>query len=197
MRSRVINHDQLTDPCGLGEGVLLRLQGNTCHMMQGRSLTEMRGNSLQGQAQRGRVKLPKPPAIKIGRFRNGLEQVFNRHVEFDPDLAGKLRRLGQRAIAAGFRLHVLEQAAVVVEVMVKQLRPRSHGEQIKDEYDKLQAIEGDADKLMNEQLRALYHGETDARAVVFWKDVFELLERAVDRCRDAGYVVFHVALKYS
>lgn len=94
-------------------------------------------------------------------------------------------------------LKLLEQAAVAVEVMVKHLRPRSHGELIKDEYDRLQAIEGDADKLMNELLRALYHGESDGRAVVFWKDVFELLERAVDRCRDAGYVVFHVALKYS
>jgi len=94
-------------------------------------------------------------------------------------------------------LAMLEQAAAVVEAMVKHLRPRSHGEQIKDEYEKLQVIEGDADKLMNDQLRALYHGETDARAVVFWKDIFEMFEKAVDRCRDAGYIVFHVALKYS
>lgn len=50
---------------------------------------------------------------------------------------------------------------------------------------------------MNELLRALYHGTADARAVVFWKDIYELLEKAIDRCRDAGYVVFHVALKNS
>ena len=95
------------------------------------------------------------------------------------------------------QLATLEKAAAVVEGMVKHLRPKSHGEQIKDEYDQLQLIEGDADKLMNEQLRTLYHGETDARAVVFWKDIFEMLEKAIDRCRDAGNVVFHVALKYS
>jgi uncharacterized protein Yka (UPF0111/DUF47 family) len=81
--------------------------------------------------------------------------------------------------------------------MVRQLRPKSHGEQIKDEYDALQAVEGEADKLINDQLRELYHGETDARVVVFWKDVYEMFEKAIDRCRDAGYVVFHVALKYS
>ena len=50
---------------------------------------------------------------------------------------------------------------------------------------------------MNELLRGLYQGEADARTVVFWKDIYELLEKGIDRCRDAGYVVFHVALKYS
>ena len=50
---------------------------------------------------------------------------------------------------------------------------------------------------MNELLRDLYHGNSDARAVVFWKDIYELFEKAVDRCRDAGYVVFHVVLKNS
>jgi uncharacterized protein Yka (UPF0111/DUF47 family) len=95
------------------------------------------------------------------------------------------------------QLGMLERATTVVESMVRQLRPKSHGEQIKDEYDALQAVEGEADKLINDQLRELYHGETDARVVVFWKDVYEMFEKAIDRCRDAGYVVFHVALKYS
>jgi uncharacterized protein Yka (UPF0111/DUF47 family) len=95
------------------------------------------------------------------------------------------------------QLAMLERATVVVDTMVRQLRPKSHGEQIKDQYDALQVVEGDADKLINDQLRELYHGETDARIVVFWKDVYEMFEKAIDRCRDAGYVVFHVALKYS
>src|SRR4030095_1220388 len=47
-------------------------------------------------------------------------------------------------------LATLEQAAGVVESMVKHLRPKSHGEQIKDEYDKFQAIEGAADNAMHE-----------------------------------------------
>jgi len=95
------------------------------------------------------------------------------------------------------QLEMLERATGVVETMVRQLRPKNHGEQIKDQYDALQMVEGDADKLINDQLRELYHGETDARVVVFWKDVYEMFEKAIDRCRDAGYVVFHVALKYS
>jgi len=92
---------------------------------------------------------------------------------------------------------MLEKAAQVVESMVDQLRAKSHGEKIRDTYEVLQSIEGDADKLMTESLRELYHGKRDVLVVVFWKDVCELLEKGIDRCRDAGYVVFHVALKYS
>jgi uncharacterized protein Yka (UPF0111/DUF47 family) len=92
---------------------------------------------------------------------------------------------------------MLEQAAGVVGEMVATIRAKSHGERIKDTYERLQTIEGDADKLMNDLLRDLYHGAMDARVIVYWKDLFELLEKGIDRCRDAGYVVFHVALKYS
>jgi hypothetical protein len=92
---------------------------------------------------------------------------------------------------------LLEKAAGVVVTMVNQLRAKRHGDEVRDEYERLQTIEGDADALMNELLRDLYHGQGDGRAVVFWKDIYELLEKGIDRCRDAGYVVFHVALKYS
>lgn len=95
------------------------------------------------------------------------------------------------------QITMLEKAAELVVTMVGQLRGKKHGEEIRDAYDGLQTIEGDADKLMNELLKELYHGSGDARAVVFWKDLYELLEKGIDRCRDAGYIVFHVALKYS
>jgi len=95
------------------------------------------------------------------------------------------------------QITMLEKAAEVVVAMVNELRAKSHGEEIRDAYERLQGIEGDADKLMNELLRELYHGSDDARVIVFWKDLYELLEKGIDRCRDAGYVVFHVALKYS
>ena len=97
----------------------------------------------------------------------------------------------------GRQITMLEQACEVVARMVGEIRARSHGEAIRDDYEKLQAIEGDADKLMNELLRSIYRAEVDPRVLVFSKDLYELIERGVDRCRDAGNVVFHVTLKYS
>lgn len=93
---------------------------------------------------------------------------------------------------------MLGQAGDVVAKMVHELRRKAHGEQVRDFYERLQTIEGEADHTMNEQLRELYtRTDTDARQVVFWKDIFELLEKGVDRCRDAGYIVFHIVLKNS
>lgn len=95
------------------------------------------------------------------------------------------------------QISLLEQATNVVAKMVGELRKSSHGEAIKDDYERLQVIEGEADRVMNDLLRDIYRGESDARLVVFWKDIYELLEKGIDRCRDAGFVIFHVVLKNS
>jgi uncharacterized protein Yka (UPF0111/DUF47 family) len=92
---------------------------------------------------------------------------------------------------------LLEQATAVLVRMVGELRSKAHGELIREHYERIQAIEGDADRVMNELLYELYHGQADARSVVFFKDIYELLEKGVDRCRDAGAVLFQIVLKNS
>lgn len=93
------------------------------------------------------------------------------------------------------QLVLLVRAAELVATMVKDLCAGGHGEAVKDEYAQLQAIEAEADRAMSDLLSALYRDETDARVIISWKDIYDLFEKAVDRCRDAGFVVFHVALK--
>ena len=96
----------------------------------------------------------------------------------------------------GAQILLLERGTAIVAEMVGNLH-RSQREKIKNDYERLQAVESDADRLMNDLLRTLYRGSVDARSLVFWKDIFELVEKGIDRCRDAGYVVFHVVLKNS
>ena len=97
----------------------------------------------------------------------------------------------------GRQVALLEQGTGVLVKMVGELRDKGHGELIRDSYERIQAIEGDGDRIMNELLRDLYHGHAEAREVVFWKDIYELLEKGIDRCRDAGSVLFHIVLKNS
>jgi uncharacterized protein Yka (UPF0111/DUF47 family) len=92
---------------------------------------------------------------------------------------------------------MLEQAATIVSVMVHSLRTNPHVEEIEDEYGQLQTLEGDADRFMISLLGELFNGQADAKDALFLKDMYELLEKAIDRCRDAGNVVFQVVLKYS
>jgi uncharacterized protein Yka (UPF0111/DUF47 family) len=95
------------------------------------------------------------------------------------------------------QISLLEQGTAVLVKMVADLRAKGQAELIRDNYERIQAIEGDADRIMNELLRDLYHGQADARTVVFWKDIYELVEKGIDRCRDTGAVLFHIVLKNS
>jgi len=92
---------------------------------------------------------------------------------------------------------MLEKAAETVVVLVKELRHGVNLEKVKKQNDQLQHIEGEADKLMLESLQELYNGEYSSLRVVILKDLYELLEKIFDRCRDVGNVVFQIVLKHS
>jgi uncharacterized protein len=92
---------------------------------------------------------------------------------------------------------ILEEATNVVYEMVRQLWHHPHLERIKQENDRLHTMEGEADKLVFEMLRDLYSGKYEPMQVIVLRDLFELLEKVIDRCRDAGNVIFHIVLKNS
>lgn len=62
---------------------------------------------------------------------------------------------------------------------------------------KLQQIEAEADNVILEILKDLYSGKHDAVKVMAMKDLYELLEKVIDRCRDTGVIVTHIVLKNS
>src|SRR2546422_21323 len=95
------------------------------------------------------------------------------------------------------QVELLDQAAETVLAMVKQLRKGTDAATAREMNAKLQSIEGDADKLELDLLRDLYQGDYKTKQIIFLRDLFELMEKVVDRCRDAGNIILEVALKYS
>jgi uncharacterized protein len=95
------------------------------------------------------------------------------------------------------QVEFLDQAAEAVLAMVKELRKGTDIATVRDMNDKLQVIEGDADKLELDLLRDLYHGNYDTKHMIFLRDLYDLLEKVIDRCRDAGNIVLQVVLKYA
>ncbi len=106
---------------------------------------------------------------------------------------------GSRVRDVDFSQHtkLLDAATTQVVTLVKMLRTLGSGRiaQAKEANAKLQQIEGDADKLMLECLRELYSGRVEVTKVLILRDLYELLEKVIDRCRDAGNVVMHIVLK--
>lgn len=96
-------------------------------------------------------------------------------------------------------ISLLNAATDQVVALVKLLRTLGAGrlEDAKSLNAELQAVEGEADKLILTILKDLYSGKYEATQVLAMKDLYELLEKVVDRCRDAGIVVTHIVLKNS
>ena len=95
------------------------------------------------------------------------------------------------------RAQMLERACEVIEQMVGLLRKGMNIDTSKALNDKMQAIEAEADRLILELYRDTYARETDPMRYRILKDLFEMLEKAIDRCRDAGNVVHQIVLKNS
>lgn len=102
-----------------------------------------------------------------------------------------------RGVDFSLQISLLERATDTLVEMIKALRGGMDLEKAKDMNDKLQYLEGEADRQMVALYKDLFSGKRDPIQVVVLKDLYELLERAVDRCRDAGNVISHVVLKNS
>ena len=94
------------------------------------------------------------------------------------------------------RAAMLEQAAGVVVKMVRAL-PKMKLEPMKALNDELRAIENEADRLMLELYGDIYSGKLDPLHMFLLKEFFEILEKAIDRCREAGVVAYEIVLKNS
>lgn len=92
---------------------------------------------------------------------------------------------------------LLTLAADAVVFMVKELRGGTNIERIREANDRLQFAEGEADKVMLTLLKELYTGPYDAKELVILQVLYEMVEQAVDRCRNAGNIVVQIVLKHS
>jgi len=80
---------------------------------------------------------------------------------------------------------------------VRQLRRGMKLEEMKALNDRMQAIESEADRLILELYKEMFSETSNAVRLLLRKDLFELLEKAIDRCRDAGNVIYAIVLKNS
>jgi hypothetical protein len=94
------------------------------------------------------------------------------------------------------RAAMLEQAASVVVEMVRELRHLDI-DRMTALNEKLRALENEADRLMLELYRDIYSGKLDSLQMFLLKEFFEILEKAIDRCREAGVVAYQIVLKNS
>ena len=95
------------------------------------------------------------------------------------------------------RAGLLMSATGGVAEMVRELRHGMNIARMRKLQEHLQATESEADRLLLEPYRNLYVIGDDPVRIMLAKDLFELLEKAIDRCRDVGNIIYSIVLKNS
>ncbi|MCC7381443.1 MAG: DUF47 domain-containing protein [Deltaproteobacteria bacterium] len=90
---------------------------------------------------------------------------------------------------------VLVRMTRQVKSAVSALRELKMPATILKQCVELNRLENEADELYRAAMKALFEGSPDPLTVIKWKEVYEILERATDRCEDIANIVEGVVLE--
>ncbi len=95
------------------------------------------------------------------------------------------------------QIPLLKEATECVLQLVQSLCRGINLEEVQKWNDRLQHLESEGDKAMIVIYRNLFDGQHDPLRVLILKDLYEMLEKVIDRCRDVGNVISQIVLKNS
>jgi predicted phosphate transport protein (TIGR00153 family) len=89
---------------------------------------------------------------------------------------------------------VIERMAVQLHEVVSMLA-KPNG--ISPRLVELHRLENEGDEIYYKAIAELFRSQTDALNVIKWKDIYEKLEAAVDRCENAANIIESVIIKHT
>lgn len=89
---------------------------------------------------------------------------------------------------------VLQSLAIEVNAAVSMLsKPDGMNQNIVE----IHRLENEADDIYFRAIRELFHNPTEAVTLIKWKDLYEILENATDRCESVANIVESIILKHT
>lgn len=92
---------------------------------------------------------------------------------------------------------VLVKAAHELEVALKGLRNLKNAPVIEEKLIAIHQLENDGDTILRAALMRLFKEEDRAIQVIKWKEIFERLEKATDRCEDVANIIEKIVIEAS
>jgi len=92
---------------------------------------------------------------------------------------------------------IIVEATTEVEKAVAQLRHRAELKQILERCVEINRLENVADKVFRSAMAELFSDTKDITHIIKWREIYEHLESATDRCEDVANVLEGVALKHA
>jgi len=90
---------------------------------------------------------------------------------------------------------VLVHATKIITELVPQLRNLKHTDALIQQCISVHTQENEGDRIEQHALAALFENGQDPIFIIKWKDIYEDLEAATDRCEDVANVVEGIVLK--
>ncbi len=105
-----------------------------------------------------------------------------------------LYKLQDEKLEAQKLASILLSATHEVGLAVRGLRKRE--EEMKQSFIRIHQMENEADLVLRNALGRLFDEEQDIRNLIKWKEIYENIENAVDRCEDVVNIIEGVTLEY-
>jgi uncharacterized protein len=90
---------------------------------------------------------------------------------------------------------VLHKSCLEIQKAVKALRNLKNAPQIKQSCIEINKLENDGDALRDSLVAKLFREGRDAVEVLKWKDIYEDVETAIDRCEDVANIIEGVVME--
>jgi len=91
---------------------------------------------------------------------------------------------------------IIVQAATEVERAMPQLRHPAKLKQVLERCVELNRLENAADRVYRSAIGELFDDSTDITEIIKWREIYEHMESATDRCEDVANVLEGIAIKH-
>ena len=131
----------------------------------------------------------------IGMLAHALDDVIDFiQAAADTMLLYKVKCPSQRAKELA---DIILQISTEVQRAMPQLRHRGDIQQMLNFCVEINRLENVADKIFRSALTELFDDTTDIAEVIKWRELYQVMEGATDKCEDVANVLEGVALKHS
>ena len=108
-----------------------------------------------------------------------------------------LYKVGQPTSRARELADIIVQVTAEVEKAVSEVHDHINREKLLKRCMEINRLENDGDSIYRAALAELFSDSTDTASLIKWREIYEHMETAIDRCEDIANVLEGVALKYA
>jgi predicted phosphate transport protein (TIGR00153 family) len=88
---------------------------------------------------------------------------------------------------------VIAEAAAVLHQIIDDLEKRTD---LMERVISVNSLENEGDRIVRDAIAALFDDDMDAKDIIKWKDIYEVLESAIDECEHVANVIESIVLKH-